>query len=63
LAVENIINLKQAIMTTTQKMLIKKAEINQQSKKSMIFIVIGTSILFIISAIAAWNTFGLQTLL
>jgi len=50
-------------MTTTQKMLIKKAQINQESKKAMTFVIIVTIVIFIISAIAAWNTFGLQTLL
>lgn len=50
-------------MTTTQKIALNKALINQKSKKSMTFVIIGTIIIFLVSAIAAWNSFGLQTLL
>jgi flagellar basal body-associated protein FliL len=50
-------------MTTTQKMLLRKAQINQKSKKSMTFVIIGTIIVFALACIMAYNTFGLQTLL
>jgi flagellar basal body-associated protein FliL len=50
-------------MTTTQKMLLRKAQINQKSKKSMTFVIISTIIVFALACIMAYNTFGLQTLL
>lgn len=50
-------------MTTTQRMLLRKAEINQKSKKSMTLIIVVTIILFTIACILAWNSFSLQVLL
>lgn len=58
-----LINLKHTPMTTTQKLLLHKAQINQKTNKAMTFIIVATIIIFTLACIMAYNSFGLQVLL
>lgn len=50
-------------MTTTQKLLLRKAQINQESKTTIKIIIVITILIFALACIMAYNSFGLQVLL